>query len=155
MNDRRGHFRGGLHALYAPLYDELCKALSTDWAPTCGLRTFDEQGLKFNQGRTEPGPIVTKAAPGLSLHQYGLASDWDYFPEGRYSPLTFEDPKWQEYLDACKKVGLNIISWEKPHNEMPLSCSVHELLKAYEAGGMDAVNELLLNEARTAPPITH
>lgn len=55
---------------------------------TQGMRTFAEQQKLFDQGRTEPGKIVTKARPGSSYHQYGLAvdlvelidggADWNY-----------------------------------------------------------------------------
>lgn len=40
-----------------------------------GLRTFDEQKVLYDQGRTTKGPIVTNAKPGSSYHQYGLAVD--------------------------------------------------------------------------------
>ncbi len=42
---------------------------------TQGMRTFAEQQKIYDQGRTEPGKIVTKAKPGSSYHQYGLAVD--------------------------------------------------------------------------------
>jgi hypothetical protein len=42
---------------------------------TQGMRTFAEQQKLYDQGRTEPGKIVTKAKPGSSYHQYGLAVD--------------------------------------------------------------------------------
>lgn len=40
-----------------------------------GLRTFAEQQTIYDQGRTKPGSIVTKAPPGSSYHNYGLAVD--------------------------------------------------------------------------------
>lgn len=40
-----------------------------------GLRTFPEQQAIYEQGRTKPGPIVTKAQAGESYHNYGLAVD--------------------------------------------------------------------------------
>lgn len=42
----------------------------------CGFRSFEEQLALFAQGRTKPGRIVTKAKPGESYHNYGLAFDW-------------------------------------------------------------------------------
>jgi len=42
---------------------------------TQGMRTFEEQQALYDQGRTKPGKIVTKAKPGSSYHQYGLAVD--------------------------------------------------------------------------------
>ncbi|MEW5846170.1 MAG: M15 family metallopeptidase [Bacteroidota bacterium] len=40
------------------------------------LRTFQEQEALYAIGRTKPGNIVTKAKPGQSYHNYGLALDF-------------------------------------------------------------------------------
>lgn len=40
-----------------------------------GLRSLEEQAKLYDQGRTTPGPIVTKAKPGTSMHNYGYAVD--------------------------------------------------------------------------------
>lgn len=45
----------------------------------CGLRTWEEQAALYAKGRTAPGPIVTKAQPGASMHNYGLAIDIGVF----------------------------------------------------------------------------
>jgi peptidoglycan L-alanyl-D-glutamate endopeptidase CwlK len=42
---------------------------------TQGLRSWEEQAKLYDQGRTYPGPIVTKAQPGYSWHCFGLAVD--------------------------------------------------------------------------------
>jgi peptidoglycan L-alanyl-D-glutamate endopeptidase CwlK len=34
------------------------------------LRTFEEQELLYEKGRSRPGPIVTNARPGSSYHNY-------------------------------------------------------------------------------------
>lgn len=39
------------------------------------IRTMEEQEKIYAQGRTAPGPIVTKAPPGSSYHNWGLAVD--------------------------------------------------------------------------------
>lgn len=39
------------------------------------LRSFDKQAEYYASGRTKPGKIITKAKPGSSYHQYGLALD--------------------------------------------------------------------------------
>jgi peptidoglycan L-alanyl-D-glutamate endopeptidase CwlK len=41
-----------------------------------GYRTFAEQQALYNQGRTTPGKVVTKAKAGQSIHNYGLAIDF-------------------------------------------------------------------------------
>jgi peptidoglycan L-alanyl-D-glutamate endopeptidase CwlK len=38
-------------------------------------RTIEEQAALYAQGRTAPGSIVTRAQPGFSWHNYGLAFD--------------------------------------------------------------------------------
>jgi D-alanyl-D-alanine dipeptidase len=40
-----------------------------------GLRTMEEQNALYEQGRTKPGKVVTKAKAGRSFHNYGLAID--------------------------------------------------------------------------------
>jgi peptidoglycan L-alanyl-D-glutamate endopeptidase CwlK len=49
-----------------------------------GLRTWQQQAALYAQGRTKPGRIVTKARPGSSWHNYGLAIDLGLFAGGRY-----------------------------------------------------------------------
>ena len=49
-----------------------------------GLRSWAQQAALFAQGRTKPGRIVTKARPGSSWHNYGLAIDLGLFKNGVY-----------------------------------------------------------------------
>ena len=50
-----------------------------------GTRTYAEQDALYAQGRTKPGPIVTKARGGESYHNFGIAVDVGLFlPDGRY-----------------------------------------------------------------------
>jgi peptidoglycan L-alanyl-D-glutamate endopeptidase CwlK len=48
-----------------------------------GLRTFKEQDALYAQGRTKPGPIVTNAQGGQSIHNYGLAFDYCLILDGK------------------------------------------------------------------------
>ena len=56
-----------------------------------GHRTYEEQDRLFAQGRTAPGPIVTKARGGFSNHNFMIAADAALFTaDGKYlgtSPL--------------------------------------------------------------------
>lgn len=54
---------------------ERCEAAGVPCELVQGTRTFAEQQAVFDQGRATAGPIVTKARPGDSYHQYGLAFD--------------------------------------------------------------------------------
>lgn len=49
-----------------------------------GLRSWAQQAALYAQGRTKPGRIVTKARPGSSWHNYGLAIDLGLFKAGKY-----------------------------------------------------------------------
>jgi hypothetical protein len=148
MKDRRRRFREGLHRLYLPFYAQLCEALPDHWQPTEGFRSFERQADLYAKGRTIPGTaVVTQAPPGKSLHNYGLASDWAYFPEGKYTEIGPVDPRWQEYMDTCKRLGLKLITWDKPHNEYPLKkISVGLLYEAARDWGDSAVAKLLEEE---------
>lgn len=49
-----------------------------------GFRTYEEQAALYAQGRTAPGPQVTKARPGYSNHNFGIAFDVGVFEGARY-----------------------------------------------------------------------
>lgn len=84
------------------------------------FRSPQRQEFLYAQGRTRPGPIVTKARPWRSYHQYGLAIDLVLFVNGQWSWKTSG-----EYRDAWKRMhqigeshGLEALSWELPHLQM-------------------------------------
>ena len=140
---RRLRFRRGLHRLYIPYYDKLCAILGDNWQPISGFRSIPEQARLYAQGRTVPGPIVTKAPPGLSFHNYGLATDWDYFVDGDYKALPANDVLWEDYFDACDTIGLRCLHWEKPHNEAPVQVSIHDLKREFETNGIRGLDALI------------
>jgi peptidoglycan L-alanyl-D-glutamate endopeptidase CwlK len=50
-----------------------------------GTRTYAEQDVLYQQGRTTPGPIVTNAPAGYSNHNFGIAFDLGIFnADGQY-----------------------------------------------------------------------
>lgn len=53
-----------------------CEARGAVYECTCLYRSFAEQKVDWCKGRTTPGPIVTDARPGESLHNFGLATDF-------------------------------------------------------------------------------
>lgn len=137
--DRRERFRKGLNKLYLPIYDFLCSNLPQYFQPTCGLRTFQEQDILYSQGRTAPGLIVTKARGGQSAHNYGCATDWTIFDDGK--PVwDIKDKRWEEYEFACAKAAAK---WggdfgDYPHNELALTIPWKEVLLVYQDKGIDA-----------------
>ena len=51
-----------------------------------GLRSFEQQDAIYAQGRTLPGPVVSNARAGHSVHNFGLAFDVGVFAGRRYLP---------------------------------------------------------------------
>lgn len=144
--ERRQKFRKNLNGIYLVYYESLCAILSEEWQPISGYRSFDEQAELYAQGRTTPGPVVTRAKAGFSMHCYGLATDWAYFEGGQYTPLEYNDGKWKEYWDACEKVGLRCLEWERPHNELDTKSRSVQLLTLYLKGGQKIVDEQIARE---------
>jgi peptidoglycan L-alanyl-D-glutamate endopeptidase CwlK len=72
---------------------------------TQGLRTSLEQQKLYDQGRTTPGPIVTKAKPGISWHNYGLAFDVAVLKDGK-ATWPNDNFLWNRIGMVGKTVGL-------------------------------------------------
>lgn len=58
---------------------ELLKEEGLDYRCICGTRTWEAQEALYAKGRTAPGPKVTNARPGSSMHNFGLAIDCGVF----------------------------------------------------------------------------
>lgn len=87
-----------------------------------GLRSWAAQAALFAQGRTKPGHIVTKARPGSSWHNYGLAIDLGLFSNGVY--LDEVDPKradrlYQEIGAIASRMGVEWAGNWKSFTETP------------------------------------
>ena len=87
-----------------------------------GLRSWAQQAALYAQGRTKPGRIVTKARPGSSWHNYGLAIDLALFRAGVY--LDEKNPRLadQVYRDLgslAKSMGIEWAGEWKSFPETP------------------------------------
>lgn len=92
-----------------------CRARGVDVLIYCTYRSPQEQDECYAQGRTLPGPIVTKARAWESWHQYRCA--WDAIP---YTPAhspdwTYSDrnndkipdePWWRVLVEEAQKLGI-------------------------------------------------
>lgn len=110
---------------------------------TDGFRSFEEQDILYQQGRTTDGNIVTYAEGGESYHNYGLAIDfalqlddgsvvWDIERDDNESGR----PDWFEVADIGKELGFEWGGdWPRfkdyPHLEMTFGLSIHELKKGW------------------------
>lgn len=79
------------------------------------LRTMEEQAKLYAQGRQLPGPQVTKAKPGQSPHNFGMAFDFCF--EGKTLKECYPvetDPRWKELGQLGESLGL---SWGGPNGK--------------------------------------
>jgi peptidoglycan L-alanyl-D-glutamate endopeptidase CwlK len=87
-----------------------------------GFRSWQRQAELYAQGRTKPGKIVTKAKPGSSWHNYGLAIDLGLFKDGQY--LDSENPRladklYRELGDLAATMGIEWAGTWKSFTEGP------------------------------------
>lgn len=103
-----------------------------------GLRSFAESDELFAQGRTKPGPIVTKAKAGQSYHNYGLAFDFSMITNGRDDDTV--GPNWLKVVSIMESHGM---TWggnfpegfhDDPHFENKFGHNWRDLLELYNAG---------------------
>lgn len=114
-----------LHVAFQPKAQEFITATSQaglDVLIYCTLRSLAEQAELYACGRTLPGKIVTKAQPGQSAHNYGLAFDGAPLIQGR---IAWDDHgAWQTYGRIAAELGLEWAgTWvsfkEFPHIQLP------------------------------------
>lgn len=100
---------------------------------TEGLRSSAVQAERFAQGRTKPGPIITRAAPGYSFHEYGLAFDSCFIgPDPYLEKHKDKEYCWKEFGRLAVANGLmwggNFRSFkDKPHCEKSFGLTISEL----------------------------
>jgi peptidoglycan L-alanyl-D-glutamate endopeptidase CwlK len=86
----------------------------------CGRRTMEEQAALYAKGRTSGGRIVTKARPGESYHNHGLAFDWvPIKPAPKNADLYAADWDDETAFRLGEHIGVSFelaaISWETGH----------------------------------------
>jgi peptidoglycan L-alanyl-D-glutamate endopeptidase CwlK len=101
-----------------------------------GTRTYAEQAEIYALGRIKPGRIVTKAAPGHSNHNFGIAWDIGLFQDGDYLE---ESPGYKAAGQIGKGLGLE---WggdwssfiDLPHYQLPTRFDMAGLRQNFESG---------------------
>lgn len=81
---------------------ELLKEEGLDYRVICGTRSWEAQEALYAKGRTAPGPKVTNARPGSSMHNFGLAIDCGVFRGKSY--LDDGTPEEQRLADQMHKL---------------------------------------------------
>ena len=129
-----------LHPIFREKAHELLVRLAAEEIPFRlfeGYRSPERQQYLYAQGRTRPGPIVTRAQPWTSYHQYGLAGDFVLLINGEWSWDT-TGPKaryWTRLPELGVTVGLERISFELPHLQLA-GLKIADLAAGrYPAGG--------------------
>lgn len=109
-----------------------------------GYRSPQRQKEMYDQGRVNALPIVTRAQPFRSNHQYGIAGDVVFkTPEGKW---TWDLPS-KDWRDMAKYLKAEGLSWlgdsttfpEMPHFELQKKPDLNKLQQLYIAGGIIAV----------------
>ena len=127
-----------------------------------GLRTIKEQDELYAKGRTTPGPVVTNARGGSSMHNYGLAVDfallYDKNSDGIFEELSWDIVRdfdkdglidWQEVVTQFDEIGF---SWggkwrtfkDYPHVEKNFGKKPSDLLAMVKAGKVDSEGYVIL-----------
>jgi len=95
--------------LYRPFAEQLadllqlCAGAGLAVEGTEGYRSPQRQAELYARGRTQAGPRVTNARPGLSPHQWGCAVDFVFI--GKEGKRTYEGD-WKEFGCLVERAGL-------------------------------------------------
>lgn len=143
-----------LSQIYPPLRAKIeqlvknCHDKGVDYWAICGLRSVAEQDALYAQGRSKPGPIVTKAKGGQSYHNLGLAVDFCRDANTKREGLqpTWDLPGLKLLADEAKALGLEAgYYWrfqDAPHLQWPLykhAIKLDKLKAIFDKGGLEAV----------------
>lgn len=106
-----------LHDLAAPVraaaesFLRLCSESGLHVLIYCTLRTVEEQAELYGSGRSRPGPVLTNARPGQSLHNpdiLGKAWAFDAVPLWPNGAAAWDDLAAIEAMGACgERAGLD------------------------------------------------
>lgn len=78
------------------LFLDKCKEEGIDVIITSTYRDKESQQALYDQGRTKPGKVVTKAKPGQSFHNWRVAFD--------FVPIVSGKAQWND-ISLFKKCG--------------------------------------------------
>lgn len=119
----------------------LCRQAGHQVYPFETWRSSRRQGELYAQGRTTPGPIVTKARPGESFHQYACAADlvFDGDPDKPGVQWSWTSGSYKSVAKIMSAVGLESVPGDSPHWQLTGGLSVHEAERLLDSGGLPLV----------------
>jgi peptidoglycan L-alanyl-D-glutamate endopeptidase CwlK len=123
---------------------ELVGKEGLDYKIICGTRSWEQQEALYAKGRTAPGPKVTNAKPGSSMHNFGIAIDCGvfkgkvYMDDGTAADKNFADMMHKQASTLCAKHNLRWggnfkLLYDAPHFEYNTPYSLSELCARREA----------------------
>lgn len=135
-------------AKFEPFLKEAEIFLSTQGATLeviSGLRSWAAQAALYARGRTKPGRIVTKARPGSSWHNYGLAIDLGLFKDGKYLDTANPNLADSYYTYIGKIAAEHGIEWagkwksfpETPHFQVTFGLTITKAREKLQAVNLD------------------
>jgi peptidoglycan L-alanyl-D-glutamate endopeptidase CwlK len=140
-----------LHPRFRSLLLDLELDLETDGIPLRlyeGARTPFRQAELYARGRSDDNKKVTRVMAWRSMHQYGLAADYVFYVNGRWSWNEPERGMWDKYQEMARALGLASLDFEKPHIQLPYS--MRELQAGeYPPGGDDSWEQWLGSQIET------
>lgn len=83
-----------------------CKKAGYDIVITQGYRSISEQNNLYARGRILPGPRVTNARGGFSLHNYGVSFDIAFMKANRVYYPPSDSYLWEVVAKIGKRIGL-------------------------------------------------
>ena len=112
------------------------KGEGIDLLVTSTYRDFEAQQALYDQGRTQPGKIVTNAKPGQSYHNFRCAVDVVPMRAGK---LVWDDkdPVWQRVGALGEAAGLEWAGrWTKfreyPHFQYTAGATLKQLAEGWQ-----------------------
>lgn len=117
----------------AQLFHVRCQQAGIDLLVTSTYRDKESQDALYAQGRTAPGPVVTNARGGESMHNYRLAFDVVPMRNGK-CVWDAADPVWAQVGELGEEVGLEWAGrWvhfrEYPHFQFTGGLTLAQLAK--------------------------
>jgi peptidoglycan L-alanyl-D-glutamate endopeptidase CwlK len=140
-----------LHPIFREKARQLLQQLAAEQIPFRlfeGFRSPQRQRYLYANGRTRSGPVVTRALPWSSYHQYGLAGDFVLLQNGEWNWDTSgaKAAWWKRLSELGKQLQLEPLRFEMPHLQLA-GLRIKDLAAGHYPAGGDATWEAALDTA--------